>query len=121
MNRLTEKSLYEFDDEYGYAPDTSDRKIRNKLGKLEDIEEELGIELVVLFKALYEGVYIIDSDENIIFEEPMLSFNQEKNTNLYVLDGVTSYPPNKLCKSYSYYFKDYGKTWALTKEELEDE
>lgn len=113
MNRLTEK----YDDgSYGISKCTCE--VEKKLGQLEDIEEELGIELVVLFKALYEGVYVINVYENIIFVEPILSFNKEKSTNLYVLDGITSFPPNKLCESYFYYFKDYGKTWALTKEEL---
>lgn len=123
MNRLTNsvvlgKMNNEFPKDYTFS---SEGLIYMKLGQLEDIEEELGIELVVLFKALYEGVYVINVYENIIFVEPILSFNKEKNTNLYVLDGITSFPPNKLCESYFYYFKDYGKTWALTKEELEND
>lgn len=68
-------------------------KIADKLGQLEDIEEELGIDLITLFKALKDG-YWYKEDNEIIFEEP----NGE---------GLRE----MLC--------GYGKTWALTKEELE--
>lgn len=90
----------------------------DKLSQLEEIEKELGIDLITLFKALKNGVYVVNYDNEIIFEEPMISFNQEKGTNLYVLDSICEIPPNKFCE---YYLKDYGKTWALTKEELENE
>lgn len=94
-------------------------KMTAELLEYKNIEEELGIDLITLFKALKNGVFVVSYDEGIVFEEPMLCFNQEINTDLYVLDGVCHMPPNELCKSPNYYFKDYGKTWALTKEELE--
>ena len=34
-----------------------------KLGQLEDIEEELGIDLLTLFKALKEPVYVVVNDK----------------------------------------------------------
>lgn len=81
------------------------KKIHTKLGQLEDIEEELGIDLVTLFKALKNGIVLakslieVDVDLNDIrFGELSYSLNSED--------------------TYYIYLKDYGKTWALTKEEL---
>ena len=71
----------------------------NKLGQLEDIEEELGIDLVTLINALKNGIYgkIGNKIEHIL--APHLSW---------------------YCQEiYIFKIKDYGKTWALTKEELE--
>lgn len=77
----------------------------------EDIEEELGIELLTLFKALKDG--IIACCDN--------PFGGKRN----VFVNLT---PDRLSVEYKwkclrkgknkFYFKDYGKTWALTKEEL---
>lgn len=58
MERLTEKS------KYGYREKDGDYKFATqKLGKLEDIEDELGISLEVLFKALKEGIYIVEKNK----------------------------------------------------------
>ncbi len=96
-----------------------------KLGQLEDIEEELGIDLVTLFKALKNGIWASMYGEKIvkgttltfisknilgIIFEPFIPKEDFKPYFIYRW-GV----PN----DYSiYYLKDYGKTWALTKEEL---
>lgn len=80
-----------------------------KLAKLEDIEEELGIDLVTLFKALKNGIYIKELGNNY----PYWSF-ELRNTNgigIVIWWGYFS----------TLFLKDYGKTWALTKEELENE
>ena len=74
-----------------------------KLRDLEDIEEELGIDLATLIRAS-EHIYIKFGNEidDIILpylNVPMKCFETEYK-------GI-------------YYFKDYGITWALTKEELE--
>ncbi len=66
------------------------------------IEEELGIDLVTLFKALKQG-YIWYDDEKYKIE----CLYMKPQIHLYVADGVGG------C-----YMEDYGKTWALTKEEL---
>lgn len=98
MERLTEKS------KYGYRAKDGDYKFATqKLGKLEDIEEELGIPLEVLFKALKEGIYHIRYDSIFVDLTVTLKGNivfQDSDNNLISL-------------------KDYGKTWSLTKEELE--
>ena len=78
----------------------------DKLGQLEDIEEELGIDLVTLFKAL-KGIYI--KPNNIYVGSPYLCFAENENRELeFQFKVVDTW----------YKVKDYGKTWALTKEEL---
>ena len=81
-----------------------------KLGQLEDIEDELGIDLIIFFKitkckeivelsgTLADGVFITHPDS-------CLSIDIHGKC---VRDGKQKF-----------LFKDYGKTWALTKEELE--
>ena len=71
------------------------------------IEDELGINLITLFKALKDGIFI-KGDESVI---------DIRDDRLYL-----SYIPEKwFIEHYdlgTFSFKDYGKTWALTKEEL---
>ena len=64
--RLTEKNNTPFAKNINYFPsdylgNKNEMEISelllNKLGQLEDIEEELGIDLITLFKALKNGVY----------------------------------------------------------------
>lgn len=79
-----------------------------KLGQLEDIEEELGIDLTTLFKALKKGVYFENDKKHHVVA---LDLGSSGNYRLSyeITDGLFE----------SVYTKDYGKTWALTKEELE--
>ena len=79
----------------------------NKLGQLEDIEEELGIYLLTLLDALTQGIYI--KPNNIYVGSPYLCFAENENRELeFQFKVVDTW----------YKVKDYGKTWALTKEEL---
>lgn len=105
MNRIT----YELDHKGSGEYDTDNTRnmpannfigALNKLGQLEDIEEELGIDLITFFKALKNGIYgrVGDKIEHIL--APNFSFCYRK--------------------MYIYKLTDYGKTWALTKEELEE-
>lgn len=80
----------------------------NKLGRLEDIEEALGIDLLTLFETLKQGrIWIKKKDQIISSCDYGLC-----------LPGIGYY---LICKDNGYWLptKDYGKTWALTKEELE--
>lgn len=82
-------------------------KIRNKLFELENVEDDLGIDLITLFKALINGFYTIREDLGLI-TDARLVFNH-------------TYPKFEFIRDDSMYFynlKDYGKTWALTREEL---
>ena len=56
MKRLTQKMLYDGEELYGSIGVPCDdlkylKLIYDKLGQLEDIEEELGIDLIALLKA----------------------------------------------------------------------
>ena len=108
MNRLTIKDKIirdNFNAEYA------------KLADLEDIEEEIGIDLLTLFKALKDGVWYYNDSSQLIHEYVWLISNY-----------LTVEPHDKISSSFMtiyenqiLLFADYGKTWALTKEELENE
>lgn len=55
MSRLTEK--VKNTDDYIRLPTKDKQEFINKLGKLEDLEEELGCPLEVIIKALKDGIY----------------------------------------------------------------
>ena len=93
---------------------TYDRDRLNKLGQLEDIEEEIGIDLITFVK-LNKTSKIYDKDE-----EEFMYFNwiDLEDKCLVCEDDFDEMSGGYL--HYYYYFKDYGKKWALTKEELEE-
>ena len=101
MSRLTYKKgkglLVDNNIDYGTLTNVCYQNCVDKLGKLEDIEDELGIELTTLFGMLKNGFYIKD-ETGILFVQ-----NVEQWEKL---------------KQYSDFTSQYGKTWALTKEEL---
>lgn len=85
-----------------------------KLKSLEDIEEELGIELSVLFSALKNGVYYFDSKGQLINDFVILISN---SIDIWTQDKLS-------CSFETFYdrqilsFEDYGKTWSLDKKGL---
>ena len=89
------------------------KEAHEKLHQILNIEEEIGIDLTILFNALKNGVYYFDEQGQLIYSNVWLTDN-------HVSTGVH----DKLSYSFktSYHeillFEDYGKTWALTKEEL---
>ena len=111
---LNNPTLFELD--YKWEPPSINRAIKeetfesdaiNKLGQLEDIEEELGIDLITLFKVF--------SGKDIFIKE---SYTGE------IINRGSFYPNiryKEIHDGYSWHlkFEDYGKTWALTKEELQ--
>lgn len=110
MNRLTCKPDKVMENYYYETTEetiSEDRiTILNKLGQLEDIEEELGIDLITLFK-VFNG-------KDIFIKE---SYTGE------IINRGSFYPNVKYKEIHDGYcwhlkFEDYGKTWALTKEEL---
>lgn len=90
-----------------------------KLGQLENIEEKLGIDLKVfhkLMEILYcnepgepNSLYVKDKD--MIVQVGILEIDYYKKKIIFYKDS--SYNDD-----YIYNFFQYGKTWALTKEEL---
>lgn len=86
-----------------------------KLCELEDIEQELGIKLTTLFKALKYGVYYYTSQNQLTHDYVWLYDN-------YVSASVRdklSYSLLTCFQKQILSFEDYGKTWSLTKEALE--
>lgn len=106
----------------------NEEEILNKLGKLEDLEEGLGIDLITLFKALKEGIYI--TKDGYVHTGNIEKFDDKEKYNCLVLNA--SYDNNYYLSDISHPYgdsecgdigcyvntKDYGKTWALTREEL---
>ena len=101
-------SLYNFGDE---------QLIANKLGKLENWENKLGIDLDILFQALENGCYV---KHTIIYEE------ENRREEVFGLCKMPCVFYSQNNKGFGFVYgheipvllKDYGKTWALTKEEL---
>ena len=114
--RLTEKTENGFAPKYERETRTNYYDLVSKLGQLEDIEEELGIDLVTLFKAIKQG-YIYDK----FYKVDVMSVDADREQNLLVDFANNCFYNCAVCGKYdrSYYFSDYGKTWVLTKEELE--
>lgn len=101
-------------------------------GEYKAIEEELEVNLITLFKALKNGIwtkggfYSDTLEEKPVFigrpEIGICSYYDEVDENYNIL----LHDENVMCiYTYDYDFmvrqtrlKDYGKTWALTKEEL---
>lgn len=114
MKRLTERrnGLY-YDIEECVVSNCS-----QKLGRYEDIEEELGIDFITLFKALKNGFYSIDKNKHIYTMKP--TKGNGGSINFYTcLECIIA--EDTFGDQYIFSLKDYGKTWALTKEELEEE
>ena len=114
------------------------REVAEKLGKREDIEEDIGIDLVTLFNAFKNGIWskggfygacCLDNEPHFIEPKDLeLGFDfyfEVKNNNdeAYIResDVLCLYTHDYENKEYSVRVKDYGKTWALTKEELNNE
>lgn len=98
MSRLTEKN--KFDTHYGISISKNLlQSAYDKLGKLEDLEDELGCPLDVLEKAMQNGIY----------------------TNVYNgLCMVSRYKDTLVVSDdYAVYIKDYKKTWWLKKDRSE--
>lgn len=101
---------------------THEQKLTNidniiqKLGQLEDVEEELGIDLRVYHKLmgmLYCGepniLYVKDKDA--VIQVGILEID-------YCKKKIIFYKDKNYNDDYIYGFSQYSKTWALTKEEL---
>lgn len=113
MNRLT-KDLHNQYKDYWYREDLEqvcdkEQIVLTKLGMLEDIEEELGIDLITLFKAL-KGIWVKSINGDVYYVgSPYLCFSENEKRELELQFRVGDI---------WYKIKDHGKYWALTKEEL---
>lgn len=89
----------------------------NKLADLEDLEEKLGVSIIKVFEALENGAWVKSKEWGLCKWNMPNIFNEYDGRN-----NPKSNPELQFLKSGKYkYFKlkDYGKTWALTREELE--
>lgn len=124
MNRLTNKECYEYEDfifslrNKLITSSEIDNAIYKKLKLLEDIEEEIGIDLITLFKIL--------KSKEVIYKRKRGILHRETTLETYVILGLAFddeyyglWVYDKFGDEMLLYTKDYGKTWALTKEELE--
>lgn len=110
MNRLTYKvnDAYYVKEPRHLNEDTWE--LVQKLGTLEDIEEELGISLPILFKALKNGIIAESDDEKDELDGWRMSIYFEQKC--FVLHTFWG--------KFRIDFKDYGKSWWL-KEDLKNE
>ena len=99
MERLTKESLknsYVLNPQPNIPSVIVEGMIYNKLGKLEDIEEELGCPLEVIEKALSNGIYIACSEGLCV----VYRYGKMLTVNQYL----------------SVWIKDYKKTWWLKED-----
>lgn len=119
MTRLTFNMVNPITGEKQYFPDSVYKKdgetivdfkmqsrCNNKLGELEDIEQKLRIDLITLFKALREGIWVKSPEINKI--KVVLEYDQDEG---FVFTNYN--------ESWGYNVPEYKNTWALKKEELE--
>ena len=130
MNRITKKEIESYDEfvislGYEYCFGEADDAMYRKLKSLEDIEEELGCPLEVVFKALKNRQVIF---KHIVgLENPKITLKAHKIAGL-LFDGKNYglwIYENGYGDEFYVYTKDYKNTWwlkeDLTKEELENE
>ena len=84
----------------------------DKLGKLEDIEEKLGVDLITYFHFLFgKPVFLKDSTGKIQeITNTGWRYHPFRKSFIWFHKGM---------EKIQLFIKGYGKTWALTKEELE--
>ena len=109
-----------------------------KLLQLEDIEDELGIDLLTLFKAMKNGFWgkgefygtTCPNRKDIHFSKPediflaVTWYDEIENEDDYQFSftdehALCLFEMNYENIVYEVRVKDYGRTWALTREELE--
>lgn len=111
MSRLTKKDYKDWWHPAGTVINEQSslylNEVNHKLGKLEDLEDELSCPLDVVFKALKDKeIYITHNSEIILDDSPALCFSYE-GWHLYT------------CSGFIEYLSDYKKTWFL-KEDLSE-
>lgn len=123
MKRLTQKILYDGEEYYASVWSPCDdldylKLVYDKLGKLEDIEEDIGVDLITLFKAqmqdiiYYKGYQFDYKIKECYVMDVARVYRNRKPVYVLLLNN-----DNWMC-GIRVYATDYGKTWALTKEEL---
>ena len=78
-----------------------------KLEQLEDLEEEIDIDLITLFKATQQGVWMKRNKVFYFFDNLIVDFKRKCLVQIVSNDEVETFP-----------FDSYGEDWALSREEL---
>ena len=121
MNRLTKKAQFVLNlitgKEIKYISNESDQMCVDKLGALEDIEEKLGIDLIFSLDICKKA----NSQKYVYMKD---SYGISKLTFLNDMD-VELFHHRLYANSWGVWMsldlKEYGKEWALTRKELEDD
>ena len=103
MNRLTEKAS----DFKIYGHYQCNGNAIDKLGQYEDLEEEIGIDLITLFKAAQQGIWMKHNEVFYFFDNLIVDFKHKCLVQIVSNDEVETFP-----------FDSYGEDWGLTREEL---
>ena len=110
MNRLTKKN------DIGYFPAYERETKENyydlvyKLGVLEDLEEEIGIDLITLLKATQQGIWMKHNEVFYFFDNLIVDFKHKCLVQIVSNDEVETFP-----------FDSYREDWGLSREELEND
>ena len=130
MNRLTRKIKGYYSVDLRTCLPMEYEQIENsnacvdKLGKLEDIEEELGIDLITLLRALKDGinVYYEDIGRYKFRNNLRLEYHKTLGWGLVYIYGCSCRDdmPMKLDKEF-YELKGYQKTWFLKEDSCGEE
>lgn len=110
MDRLTKKRINSNNDYSIYLKKDFTESLCQaiqKLGKLEDLEEQLGCPIDVVFKALNDGIYYGDNANWMMWVAVDLHINLEGEYVLYFSDEEYLLT------------KDYKKTWWLKEDRSE--
>ena len=130
MNRLTNKDINWYNDfvfslrNRLITTDEINDSIYRRLKLLEDLEQEVGMSLLTLFRILKHGQLICKFKP---MWDPKKTILVSRKINSLYYDGcyykleIDEDGDEGYIIDYDPYIKDYGITWALTKEELENE
>lgn len=119
MNRLTKEDIENYSKliiatQLGrVCSKTITKQILSELLEYKHIEEELGIDLVTLFKALKNGANFSKQNETVM-GIPFAHIEYSPR----LVYGCFKQKWRLQASGYERNVEDYGKTWALTREEL---
>ena len=86
--------------------------VNQKLGKLEDVEEELKLDLDIFAKIIMQG-YLYYKEGRKIEQDSLIMYSK------YHKAFISYYVTGSGLQDSKYFFlKDYGKKWAATEQEL---
>ena len=86
------------------------KKNLDLLKEYRKIEEELRIDLITLFKATQQGIWVKRNKVFYFFDNLIVDFKRKCLVQIVSNDEVETFP-----------FDSYGEDWGLTREELKDD